>query len=116
MTQLPTQAGAGRRKVLQNELRRITDSLKRDRNVEKVFLFGSMASEEVTEWSDLDLVIIKRTAKIFLNRIKEMILLFKPRVGVDFFVYTPSEWRRMQETGSFFCREVVNKGVVLYER
>src|SRR3989304_10192700 len=61
----------------------------------KVILFGSMAQGSVGEWSDLDLVIIKDTSLPFLQRLKEVALLCRPRVGVDFLVYTPNEFAQM---------------------
>ena len=84
---------------------------------EKVILFGSMAQASVGEWSDLDLVIIKDTSKPFLQRLKEVALLCRAPVGVDFLVYTPSEFDQMiAERNPFILEEVVRKGKVLYER
>ena len=84
---------------------------------EKVILFGSLARNEIEEWSDLDLVIIKHTSKPFFQRLKEVALLCRPSVGVDFLVYTPDEFAQMQaENNPFIVEEVVCKGKVLYER
>jgi len=84
---------------------------------EKVILFGSMADGRVERWSDLDLVIIKETAKPFLQRLKEVALLCGASVGVDFLVYQPSEFDQMiAEENPFILQEVVRKGKVLYER
>ncbi|RPJ59511.1 MAG: nucleotidyltransferase domain-containing protein [Dehalococcoidia bacterium] len=84
---------------------------------EKVILFGSFAQAKVTEWSDLDLVIIKNTSKPFLERLKEVALLCRPSVGVDFLVYTPAEFAQMLADNNPFIREeIVSKGKILYER
>jgi predicted nucleotidyltransferase len=84
---------------------------------EKVILFGSMARAAVGEWSDLDLVIIKDTPKPFLQRLKEVALLCRAPVGVDFFVYTPHEFDQMiANRNPFILEEVLRKGKVLYER
>jgi len=83
----------------------------------KVILFGSMAQGTVGEWSDLDLVIIKDTTLPFLERLKEVALLCRVRVGVDFLVYTPKEFAQMiAENNPFIIEEVIRKGKVLYER
>jgi predicted nucleotidyltransferase len=84
---------------------------------EKIILFGSLASAEVKEWSDLDLVIIKNTSRPFLQRLKEVALLCRPSVGADFLVYTPDEFAHMlAQENPFILKEVVQKGKVLYER
>jgi predicted nucleotidyltransferase len=83
---------------------------------EKVILFGSLANNEVGEWSDLDVVIIKDTAKPFLQRLREVALLCHSPVGVDFLVYTPREFAQMiAEENPFLLEEVLNKGKVLYD-
>ena len=84
---------------------------------EKVILFGSMANDSVKEWSDLDIVIVKETHKPFLQRLREVALLCRPPVGVDFLVYTPQEFADMiASQNSFIIEEVLGKGKVLYER
>ncbi|MHC1588652.1 MAG: nucleotidyltransferase domain-containing protein, partial [Methermicoccaceae archaeon] len=44
-----------RREVLESELERIVERLKRDESVRLVLLFGSMARGEVGDESDIDL-------------------------------------------------------------
>ena len=84
---------------------------------EKVILFGSMSSAAVGEWSDIDLVIIKETSLPFLQRLKEVALLCHAPVGVDFLVYTPSEFKQMiAEKNPFILEEILGKGKILYEQ
>ena len=82
---------------------------------QKVIVFGSMATGDVKEWSDLDLVIVKETSLPFLQRLKEVALLCRAPVGVDYLVYTPSEFAQMiAERNPFILHEVLGKGRVLY--
>src|SRR3989441_11338981 len=67
------------------------DILIREHEPEKLILFGSAAQGELHEWSDLDLVVIKRTDKPLLERIEEVLRLVRPKVGLDVLVYTPEE-------------------------
>ncbi|MDW8327701.1 MAG: nucleotidyltransferase domain-containing protein [Anaerolineales bacterium] len=84
---------------------------------ERVILFGSLASEAVSEWSDLDLVIIKKTDKPFVRRLREVALLCRPTVGVDFLVYTPEEWAQLiADRNPFVVGEILRRGIVVYER
>ena len=84
---------------------------------EKIILFGSMADDNISEWSDLDLAVIKDTAKPFYQRLREVALLCLPLVSVDFLVYTPAEFSQMiADKNPFIVEEIVNKGKVIYER
>jgi predicted nucleotidyltransferase len=108
---------AERREKLAKSLDHILHVLTRQYEPEKVILFGSMASDEVSEWSDIDLVIIKDTSLPFLQRLKEVALLCRASVGVDFLVYTPDEFAQMvAERNPFILEEIIHRGRVLYEQ
>ena len=105
-----------RKKLLEEELSRVIEILRRDLDVEKIILFGSVADGDIHEWSDIDLLIVKKTTKRPIDRIMEASNLIKPTVGIDLFIYTPDEFRDlMQERYSFFSN-VVKKGKILYEK
>ncbi len=105
-----------RKAALEAELARVLPLLIDEYGAEKVILFGSLATGEVDEWSDLDLVVIKKTPKIFFDRLDDVITLTDPYVGIDFFVYTPEEFAALCEKRRFFREEVVAKGRVIYGR
>jgi len=97
------QKTAQRRALLEAELKRYVERLREAYDPERILLFGSlasnnveewsdMASNNVEEWSDIDLVIIKETKSRFLDRIREVMQLLRPQVGVDILVYTPDEF------------------------
>jgi len=102
---------------LENALDHTLRVLVEEYQPQKVILFGSMASGETSEWSDIDLVIIKDTPKRFLDRLKEVALLCRATVGVDYLVYTPQEFEELasEESNLFVQREIMQKGKVLYE-
>lgn len=81
-----------------------------------VTLFGSMARGNVGEWSDLDLLIVKETSDSFLERSREVAMLCRALVGVDYLVYTPDELDEMIERGNPFLLEALKEGRTLYER
>lgn len=105
-----------RRSLLESELRRYLRLLCSQYQPERIILFGSFATGEATEWSDIDLVIVKETERRFLERTKEVLLLLRPRVGVDILVYTPREFERLSCERPFVRTEIQEKGKVLYER
>ena len=61
-------------------------------------------------------MIVKDTAKPFPQRLREVALLCRPLVGVDFLVYTPRESNQMiADNNPFIIEEVLRKGKVVYE-
>ena len=110
------QSIAGRHELLKAELNRCLALLIDRYGAQKVLLFGSMIGDETSEWSDLDLVIVKETNRRFLDRTKEVMQLLQLRVGADILVYTPAEFERLSRERVFVRDEIVGKGRVLYDR
>jgi len=105
-----------RRELLERELDRWLPLLVAHEHPDKIILFGSYGAGVVDEWSDLDLVLVKDTSVPFLDRIRQVLDLLQPRVGLDVLVYTPQEFERLSRERAFVRREIVAKGKVLYER
>ncbi|MBI1881780.1 MAG: nucleotidyltransferase domain-containing protein [Chloroflexi bacterium] len=82
---------------------------------ERIILFGSRARGEADEYSDYDVIVIKRTECPFLDRLRDMVpYLVAFDHPAEILVYTPEEFAQMGETGLGW---VVNQeGIVLYER
>ena len=105
-----------RKRRLEAELIKIVAKLKQDYAPRKIILFGSLATGTVGEWSDIDLAIIKDTKLRFLDRLTEVALLCRAKVGVDFLVYTPEEFEQAQRRRNYFILdEIIERGKVLYE-
>jgi uncharacterized protein len=81
---------------------------------ERVILFGSFARNESDELSDIDLVIIKETDEDFFSRLRTVLRLLDLRSAIDILVYTPAEFRTMQEQGNALIETVLEEGVVLH--
>ena len=95
----------------------MTEILIREYEPEKLILFGSVAQGDIHEWSDLDLVVIKRTEQPLLERTEEVLRLVRPKVGLDVLVYTPEELESLvDERRVFVLDEIIYKGAVAYER
>lgn len=83
---------------------------------QKVILFGSRAKGEADQFSDLDILIIKKTKKRFLERLREVALLLRSTLpSVDLFVYNQEELRRMQKQENPFIVKALKEGKVIYE-
>lgn len=103
-----------REKKLKAELKRIVSKLP-SLDIEKAILIGSLASGKIHKASDIDLILVKKTEKKFLERLEEMYEVLEPRVAVDIFVYTPEEFEEMKEVNPFIKKALEN-GKLLYER
>jgi predicted nucleotidyltransferase len=79
---------------------------------EKIILFGSFASGTPHEWSDVDLLVVM-PAREELTQAARIQLAFEPYFPL---VRTPARFRRRLEEGDPFMQEIVDKGVVLYEK
>jgi predicted nucleotidyltransferase len=110
-------AAAARREELLSALQTMLPAIIDKYSPEKILLFGSLATGTVHENSDIDLLIIKKTPKRFLDRQLDVIHIASPVVATDFFVYTPEELAHGIKTKPhFFQDEVLAKGQVLYEK
>jgi uncharacterized protein len=106
-----------RQHLLHRELEAIVEKLKSRYQPKKIILFGSLAQGDVKEGSDIDLAIIKETAKRPLDRCLEVASVTQPSVAVNFLVYTPEEFQNETKANNFFVvDEILKKGQVLYER
>lgn len=94
---------------LNQALEQIVSTLITEYQPEKIIVFGSVADGTVGEWSDLDLVIIKETTMPFVQRSEEVALLCMAPVGVDYMVYTPSEYAHMLNEQNPFVMEEIEK-------
>jgi uncharacterized protein len=99
---------------LEQTLERILSALQEHYQPEQVIVFGSLASGNITETSDLDLLIVKETDKRFFERIKDVVKICDYDIGVDFLVYTPQELIEAAKANPFVRDEILSKGKVVY--
>ncbi|HCT84083.1 MAG TPA: nucleotidyltransferase domain-containing protein [Candidatus Margulisbacteria bacterium] len=93
-------------------------------NPYKVFLFGSYAYGTPGEDSDLDLLIVtndnfipnnyKEKSDIYLQ-FAECLRDVKKIIPIDIIVHTLPMHEKFKQLGSFFSKEVIGKGRVIYE-
>ena len=84
---------------------------------EKIILFGSYATGKPTSDSDVDLLIIMETDAPLKERSWAVSQLLLPRqFPVDIIVRTPGEIASALHQKDSFIQEVIERGIVLYER
>ena len=83
---------------------------------ERIIVFGSVARGDVHEDSDIDLLVVKRTDRSFLQRIDDVMAVVNVAVPVQPLVYTPEELERLiRERRDFICT-ALEEGRIVYER
>ncbi len=102
-----------RREKLETRLDEILARIK-TRDVEKVILFGSLVKGELHSTSDIDLIIVQKTDKRFLDRLEEWYMFLEPDVAMDILVYTPEEISDMASWNRFI-KMALTQGEILFE-
>jgi len=107
------------RERYEREIERIVARLKKDYEPERIILFGSCSRGDFDENSDIDLLVVKKTALRPLDRMREVYkLVYSPHhyLALDPLMLTSDELAQRLERQDYLVREIVREGKVLYER
>ena len=104
----------------------ITERLK-GFGIYKLVLFGSLSTlstDDVHSDSDIDLIVVtnddylpksyRERSAIYLS-VSNVLTDIKSKIPIDLIVYTKPMYKRFNELGSLFAKEIAQKGIVLYE-
>ncbi len=95
----------------------IVDKIASGYNPDKIILFGSYATGNPNEDSDLDLFVIKDTDLPRPQRtVQVRKMLYGSMIPIDLIVFTPKEIDESKENKFSFVYEVLTTGKTLYER
>jgi len=97
-------------------LKLVVKDLKIGYKPEKIILFGSLIQNNISENSDIDLMIIKKTNKDPWTRQQEADRYISHGFPIDFLVYTPGEIKERLKSGDPFVKEILKNGKVLHEK
>ena len=106
------------KKEVRKTLSEIVEKLKSEYKPQKIILFGSYAYGNPRGDSDLDLLILKNTNLRRVDRfvrVKRIIYNPNRRINISPLVLTPKELANRLRMGDDFVKEIIQKGVVLYE-
>ena len=101
-------------KSLDERLNKVIEGVRRY-GAEKAIIFGSSARGDADQYSDIDLIVVKRTDRGFVDRLADVVDCIKPDFALDVFVYTPEEFERMREEGNPLVTRALEEGEVIYE-
>ena len=106
-----------RRAELLAEAKKLAKKIVEEYKPEKIILFGSAATGDVTEDSDVDLFVVKDTMERGLDRDRRVrgIVYDICKAPLDVVVYTPYEVDWRSKGGDPFVLDVLEEGRVLYD-
>ncbi len=81
----------------------------------RIVMFGSYAYGKPTPDSDVDLLVVMPCKGRPLDAALAVRRTVEADFPLDLIVRTPAEMRKRLSLGDFFLREVMDKGIVLYE-
>lgn len=104
-------------KAYQTELQKVVDSIVHGYEPEKIIQFGSRATGNIREDSDIDLLVIKETNEPYWERNKRVTLMYRGWHPTDIFVLTPQELNQAIRDNRFMVtEEILPQGKVIYEK
>ena len=104
-------------KIEEKDLNKIISIIRRT-NPEKIYLFGSYATESSDEQSDIDLLIIAPSYERPLERrlkLRRMLSEYDRKFGLDLLVYTPDEFEMLAKETSSFIYSAIKQGKKIYD-
>lgn len=81
----------------------------------KIILFGSYAYGQPRPESDIDLLVIMETNLRETRQALQIRQYLNPLFGLDILVYPPAKIEQRIAWGDSFLREIMERGMILYE-
>ncbi len=105
------------KKLTDDDIREIVDTIVAVADPEKVILFGSYARGDATAESDLDLLVVKETGDLSPHRSAPLYHALGDYLqSVDVLVYTPRELETSSSIHGGLASAAVSEGMPLYVR
>lgn len=98
----------------EKEVNNIANQIKEKYKPDKIILFGSSAKGNVTENSDIDMLIIKDTNKRRVERIREVLSIVDYDIPFEPVVFTNEELQKRLALNDFFIKNILKEGKILY--
>jgi predicted nucleotidyltransferase len=98
-----------------SDISRLCDAIASTRGVQRVMLFGSYAYGSPNDDSDVDFLVVKPYRGPSYAAATRIGMAVRARFPTDILVRSPAEIRRRLKLNDFFIREIMEKGIVLYD-
>ena len=100
---------------LAKEILRLCDKIVQKFHPQKIILFGSHAYGKPGPDSDVDLLVVLPFEGKSIYKATEIRSEIDPKFPLDLLARTPEQVKKRVEIEDFFMREIVEKGIVIYE-
>lgn len=101
--------------ISQEKIKEVIDRIVKNINPEKIILFGSYASGNPDEDSDLDILVIKEMKMPRYKRSREVKKHLRGmKIPIDVIVYTKKEVKEWKDTKTAFINQAMKQGKLLY--
>jgi len=104
-----------RERIPEDVIRHLANQIAEKFRPRKIILFGSYAYGEPGPESDVDLLVIMETPMREIQQALHIRQYINPLFGLDIIVYIPARVEQRIALGDSFLREIIEKGVILYE-
>lgn len=98
--------------MLLHESNFIDNLIQQNPDIINLLLYGSHASGEYSEKSDIDLLVISQKKEIDITTVKQLEKQLNKEVQVS--VYSIGEWRKLTKKDDPFVKSVLSKHILLY--
>jgi predicted nucleotidyltransferase len=102
--------------ISSEEIHAIARQIASQFNPQKIILFGSYARGDQHSFSDVDLLVVLETKQDGVDPEIEVALSVAHKFPMDILVRSPQEISKRLQMGDSFAHEILERGVVLYER
>jgi predicted nucleotidyltransferase len=102
--------------MIRRDIRRVVRQIGEKYHPEKIILFGSRAYGKPTVSSDVDLLVIMDHDGSPRRQAAEILQNIDYHFGLDLIVPSLDQIHTRIKDGDYFLQEIVDKGLVLYER
>jgi predicted nucleotidyltransferase len=101
--------------ITAKQIRAFSQRLANEFHPERIVLFGSYAHGQPHADSDVDLLVVTRKRQSSVAQSVAMRLKLRPQFPLDLLVRSPAKIRQRLALGDQFMRDIMERGVVLYE-
>jgi predicted nucleotidyltransferase len=98
------------------EIEQLAGRIARQFDPERIILFGSHADGRADAESDIDLLVVMDHPGRPVEQTLAIRRFLDYRKPLDVLVRTPAELRRRLDLGDRFLQQVIEEGIVMYER
>jgi predicted nucleotidyltransferase len=110
------EASKNSRKISSEEIHAIARQIAQKFNPNKIILFGSYARGNYHAFSDVDLLVVLEKNQNGVDPEIEVALSVPHKFPMDILVRSPQEVSQRLQMGDSFLRDIMERGVILYER